>query len=47
MAWCFQEEATEYTESVLESLETSNAVVPLLWKLEVSNVLLMAQIEIV
>ena len=33
----------EYTEAILESLETSNAVVPSLWQLEVSNVLLMAQ----
>jgi predicted nucleic acid-binding protein len=43
MAWCFQDETNEYTEAVLESLETSNAVVPSLWQLEVSNVLLMAQ----
>lgn len=43
MAWCFQDETSEYTEAVLESLETSNAIVPLIWQLEVSNVLLMAQ----
>jgi predicted nucleic acid-binding protein len=43
MSWCFQDETNEYTEDVLSSLETSKAFVPLLWKLEVSNVLLMAQ----
>lgn len=39
MAWCFQDKTNKYREAILESLEISNAVVPFLWKLEVSNVL--------
>lgn len=43
LSWCFQDETTQYTDEVLESLEKSNALVPQLWKLEVANVLLMAK----
>ncbi|MBV8488295.1 MAG: type II toxin-antitoxin system VapC family toxin [Planctomycetaceae bacterium] len=37
MAWCFDDEATAYSDSVLESLAGSRAVVPSLWPLEVTN----------
>ena len=43
MSWCFMDEATEYTESVLNRLRGSSAVVPAIWPLEVSNVLLLAE----
>jgi predicted nucleic acid-binding protein len=43
MAWCFEDEVTEYSESIFEALLKSNAIVPSLWRLEVANVLLMAQ----
>ena len=43
MAWCFTDEATEYTESVLDLLRDSSAVVPSIWPLEVSNVLLLGE----
>ena len=43
MAWCFNDESTPYTRSILKSLETHSAIVPELWNLEVCNVLLMAQ----
>ena len=43
MSWCFMDEATEYTESVLNRLRDSSAVVPAIWPLEVSNVLLLAE----
>jgi predicted nucleic acid-binding protein len=43
MSWCFADEATEYTESVLDQLRDSSAVVPVIWPLEVSNVLLLAE----
>lgn len=43
MSWCFQDETNKYPESVLDSLEITKAIVPTLWNLEVSNVLLMAQ----
>ena len=39
MAWCFEDEATERTEAMLDRLETDPAVVPLHWGLEVANVL--------
>lgn len=42
MAWCFDDEITEYSEAVLESLTLKSALVPVIWPLEVTNVLLMA-----
>jgi predicted nucleic acid-binding protein len=43
MAWCFEDESNSYTESVLDSLlKGHEAKVPPLWRLEVSNVLLLA-----
>lgn len=43
MAWCFEDESNSYTESVLDSLlKGYEAIVPPLWRLEVSNVLLVA-----
>lgn len=43
MAWCFEDEASEYADIVLESLEEGEAVVPAIWPLEVGNVLLVAE----
>ncbi len=42
MAWCFDDETTEYSETILESLRVKSALVPVIWPLEVTNVLLMA-----
>ena len=40
MSWCFTEEATEFTEGLLNRLSdlTDSAVVPALWLYEVVNV---------
>jgi predicted nucleic acid-binding protein len=40
MAWCFAEEATDFTETLLSRLSnlTDSAVVPVLWLYEVVNV---------
>lgn len=43
MAWCFEDEATERTEAVLDHLRSDEGVVPALWHLEVANVLLVAE----
>src|SRR5438094_7459559 len=43
MAWCFEDESTEHTDSILESLKKSTAIVPTIWSLEVANVLLLAK----
>ena len=43
MAWCFDDEATPYTNSVRDALVDIRAVVPSLWPLEVANVLLVAE----
>ena len=43
MAWCFEDEATDQTDSVLDHLRQEAAVVPVLWHLEVANVLLVAE----
>jgi predicted nucleic acid-binding protein len=43
MAWCFEDEASEATESVLDRLRNDRAVVPAIWPLEVANVLLVAE----
>lgn len=43
MAWCFEDEFDEYAHSILSSFNQSKALVPSLWNLEVTNVLLMAE----
>jgi len=43
LAWCFEDEATPYAESVLDRLQQTAAVVPAIWPLEVANVLLTAE----
>lgn len=43
MAWCFEDKANAYADSVLESLESAEAVVPAIWPLEIGNVLLVAE----
>lgn len=40
MAWCFEDEASDYADSILEKLALAEAIVPTLWSLEVANVLL-------
>jgi predicted nucleic acid-binding protein len=42
IAWVFSDEANEFTEALRESLLKENAVVPVLWPIEVGNVLLVA-----
>ena len=37
MAWCFDDEATDYTNSIRDSLALMRAVVPALWPIEVAN----------
>ena len=43
MSWCFQDEANEYAETILDSLCDCEAIVPAVWPLEVGNVLVMAE----
>lgn len=43
MAWCFEDESNEETDAILDSLKQMKAIVPAIWPLEVSNVLLIAQ----
>ncbi len=43
MAWCFDDEGSEYAERVLEHLAEAEAWVPSLWAFEVANVLLVAE----
>ena len=43
MGWCFEDEASKYTDLVLNCFESSKALVPTLWTLEVTNVLVMAE----
>ena len=42
MAWIFPDEASESTDRLRESLTGDSAFVPVLWPIEVGNVLLMA-----
>ncbi len=42
MAWVFPDEASERTDALRESLLTDSAIVPVLWSVEVANVLLVA-----
>lgn len=43
MAWCFQDETSQYADAILGSLEVFKAIVPSIWPLEVGNVLLVAE----
>jgi predicted nucleic acid-binding protein len=43
MAWYFKDEATPYTKAVRASLASNKAAVPVLWPLEVANVLLVGE----
>ncbi len=43
LAWCFEDEANAHTEAVLDLLADDTAIVPSLWELEVSNVLLLGE----
>jgi predicted nucleic acid-binding protein len=43
LAWCFEDEARPLTEAILDRLSDDTAIVPSLWELEVSNVLLLGE----
>jgi len=43
LAWCFGDERTEPTASLLERLQTDAAAVPSLWHLEIANGLAQAE----
>lgn len=43
MAWCFEDEADKYADSILDMLASAEAVVPSIWALEVVNVLLIGE----
>ena len=43
VAWLFENEANSVSEAVLDQLVNSDAVVPAVWQLEVTNALLDAQ----
>ncbi len=43
MAWCFEDEATDFTDKLLERLCEESVAVPSLWPLEVANVLTMSE----
>ena len=43
MAWCFDDEATPYTDSVRDCLVDMRAVVPSIWSLEAANATIMGE----
>lgn len=43
LSWCFKDESTPQTISLLESLEFATAYVPEHWSLEVGNILITAE----
>ena len=44
MAWCFEDEATAYTERILNAFfNGTEAIVPALWPFDVANALLVAE----
>lgn len=43
LAWCFEDEQTPAVLAVLDRITEQGAIVPLLWPLETSNGLLMAE----
>ena len=43
IAWCFPDEQDTYSQSVLDALESEQAIVPDLWHLEVANTLVIGE----
>jgi predicted nucleic acid-binding protein len=43
LSWCFEDEASPETDSLFERVRDEGAIVPGLWHLELSNVLLQAE----
>jgi predicted nucleic acid-binding protein len=43
LTWCFKDEATPETDTLFERVRDDGAIVPGLWYLELSNVLLQAE----
>ncbi len=43
MSWCFKDETNKYADAILHRLSEATAFVPLIWPLEVVNVLLVAE----
>lgn len=43
MSWCLDEVQAARTKSVLRGLETESAIVPILWAVEISNVLAVSE----
>lgn len=43
MAWCFEDEANSYADTVLDSLIEKEALAPSIWPQEVGNVLIVAE----
>jgi predicted nucleic acid-binding protein len=41
--WLLKDQADDYTEAVMDSLEDESALVPILWNYEVANTLITAQ----
>ena len=43
LSWCFREESTPETDAIYERVREAGAIVPVLWHLELGNVLLQAE----
>jgi predicted nucleic acid-binding protein len=43
MAWCFEDEASDSTDAVLERALAEGCLMPALWRAEVANVLVVAE----
>jgi predicted nucleic acid-binding protein len=43
VTWCFEDETTPETDALLERVKNEGAMVPMLWQLEMGNVLLQAE----
>lgn len=43
LTWCFEDEATEASDELLEHLQGEAAAVPNLWHVEIANVLALAE----
>lgn len=43
LSWCFEDEASDATDALLETIRDEGALVPNLWALEFGNVLLQAE----
>lgn len=43
MSWCFEDESDEWSDAILDRLQQGSGIVPDIWSLEITNVLIQCE----